>query len=127
MRNTGVIFALIRDNKILMQQRDENCKKFPLMWCIPGGGCEEGENYERALLREVKEEYGIDLKLDQCTHLMNYNTADNRVYVCKITDSQEPKLNEGLSMKWMTIDEVEKLHLGFHQEGIIPNLRKILL
>ena len=31
MIETGVLFALVRDNKILMQQRDKNCKKFPFM------------------------------------------------------------------------------------------------
>lgn len=127
MQKTGVIFALIRDNKILMQQRDENCKRFPLMWCLPGGGSEEGENYETTLLREVKEEYDLDLKLEQCTHLMDYNDGADKVYFCKVNPDQEPKLKEGLAMKWMIIDEIEKLELGFHQEGIIPVLKMAVL
>ena len=123
MQKTGVIFALIRDNKILMQQRDENCKKFPLMWCLPGGMRDEGEDYEVTLLREIKEEYDLDLKLEQCTYLMDYNDGADKVYVCEVNPDQKPKLNEGLAMKWMTITEVEKLELGFHQEGIIPELK----
>ena len=128
MVETGVIFALIRDNKILMQQRDENCKKFPLMWCLPGGGGEEGESYETTLLREIKEEYNLDLELAQCVYLMDYsNGADNKVYICKINSDQEPKLREGLAMKWMAMDEIEKLELGFHQEGIISALKTVML
>ncbi len=127
MQETGVIFALIRDNKILMQQRDENCKKFPFMWCLPGGVKEEyDKNYEDTLLREVKEEYDLDFKLEQCTHLMDYNDGADKVYVCKVNSGQEPKLREGLAMKWMTIDEIEKLELGFHQEGIIPILKMVV-
>ncbi len=126
MKETGVIFAIIRDNKILMQQRDENCKKFPLMWCLPGGESEEGEDYETTLLREVKEEYDLDLKLEQCTHLMNYNDGADKVYICKINHDQEPKLKEGLTMKWMTIAEIEKLELGFHQKGIILVLKTVV-
>lgn len=127
MKETGVIFALIRDNKILMQQRDENCKKFPLMWCLPGGVKEEYDNtYEDTLLREVKEEYDVDLILEQCTHLMDYNNGADKVYVCKVNSDQEPKLREGLDMKWMTIGEIEKLELGFHQEGIIPILKMVV-
>lgn len=126
MKETGVIFALIRDNKILMQQRDENCKKFPLMWCLPGGVRDKGEEYEVTLLREIKEEYDLDLKLEQCTYLMDYHNGADKVYVCKIDSTQEPKLKEGLAMKWMTIDEIEKLELGFHQERIIPILKTVV-
>lgn len=127
MQKTGVIFAIIRDKKVLMQQRDENCKRFPLMWCLPGGGSEEGENYGTTLLRETKEEYDLDLKLEQCTHLMDYNDGADKVYICKVNPNQDPKLKEGLAMKWMTIDEVEKLELGFHQEGIISVLKTVML
>ncbi len=124
MKETGVIFCLIRDNKILMQQRDENCKRFPLMWCLPGGVKEHyDKTYEDTLLREVKEEYDLNLKLTQSTYLMDYNDGADKVYICKINLDQEPTLKEGLAMKWMTINEIEKLELGFHQEGIIPVLK----
>lgn len=127
MRETGVIFALIRDKKILMQQRDEHCPKFPLMWCLPGGGSEEGESREETLLREVKEEYDIDLELSQCTHFMDYNDGADNVYICKINSNQEPRLGEGKAMKWMTIEEIEQLDLGFHQAGIIPVLKTVTM
>lgn len=108
-----------------MQQRDENCKKFPFMWCFPGGGSDEGEKYGDTLLREVKEEYNIDLDLKQCSYLMDYKDGDDllKVYICRVNPDQEPELREGLAMKWMTVDEIEKLELGFHQEGIIPVLK----
>lgn len=125
MIETGVVFVLVRDNKVLLQQRDGNCKRFPFMWCLPGGGSEAGEAYEATLLREVKEEFDLDLKIEQCDFLMDYNDGPYplKVYLCKISVDQKPKLQEGLAMKWMTIDEIEKLELGFHQEGIIPVLK----
>ena len=97
------------------------------MWCLPGGVKEEyDKTYEDTLLREVKEEYDLDLKLEQCTHLIDYNNGADKVYVCKVNSDQEPKLGEGLDMKWMTIGEIEKLKLGFHQEGIIPILKMVV-
>jgi hypothetical protein len=54
---------------------------------------------------------------------MDYNDGADKVYICKVNSDQEPKLIEGLAMKWMAIDEIEKLELGFHQEGIIPVLK----
>ncbi len=129
MIETGVVFALTRGNKILMQQRDKNCKQFPLMWCIPGGGSDEGESWEETLLREVKEEYGLDIHINQCSYLMDYQDGiyPLRVYLCRIREDQEPELKEGLAMKWMMIHEIEKLKLAFDQEGIIPVLRTALL
>lgn len=127
MKETGVIFCLIRGNKILMQQRDQNCNKFPLVWCLPGGAKEQyDKTYEDTLLREVKEEYDLNLELTQSTHLMDYNDGADKVYICKINPDQEPILKEGLAMKWMTIKEIEKLELGFHQEGIIPVLKTVV-
>ncbi len=126
MQKTGVIFALIRDNKILMQQRDGNCKRFPFMWCLPGGARDEGEDYNTTLLREIKEEYDLDIKIEQCSYIMDYHEGADKVYACHISPDQEPILKEGLSMRWMTIDEIEKIELGFHQDGIIPDLKGIV-
>jgi 8-oxo-dGTP pyrophosphatase MutT (NUDIX family) len=125
MIESGVIFALVRDNKILMQQRDENCKKFPFMWCLPGGGSDDGEDYQATLLREAKEEYGIDLQLDQCSHVADHFDGNDplRVYICQINSDQEPVMNEGMAMKWMTIEEIENTKLGFNQERIIPSVK----
>jgi 8-oxo-dGTP diphosphatase len=123
----GVIFALVRDNKILMQQRDGNCKKFPFYWCLPGGKMDDGETYEVTLLREIKEEYDLELKLEKCTYLMDFPIEENKVYVCNVDHEQEPKLGEGLSMKWMSIEEIENLDLGFNQNAIIPVLKEFVI
>ncbi|MEX0931606.1 MAG: hypothetical protein WDZ88_02535 [Candidatus Paceibacterota bacterium] len=54
---------------------------------------------------------------------MDYNDGADGVYTCKIDSNQDPKLQEGLAMRWMSIEEIEKLELGFRQEGIIPSLK----
>ncbi len=128
MSKTGVIFALIRDKKVLMQQRDGNSKTFPFSWCLPGGGSEVGEDHITTLIREVKEEYDINLNPSQCTYLMDYDNGRlNKVFVCQINSDQNPVLKEGLAMKWMTIKEIEVMELGFNQKGIIPNLKRVVL
>lgn len=115
----GVIFILSRDNKFLLQQRDENSKQFKHRWCFPGGGSEEGEDYAETLVREVKEEYDIDIKFEDCTFLMEHSMArGNHVFICPIDNTQEPVLHEGADMKWMTLDEIKKIDLGFFQNDI---------
>ncbi len=78
-------------------------------------------------MREIKEEYNLDTVLDQCSYLMDYHDGADKVYLCHVDNNQEPKIGEGLSMKWMTINEIEKLEIGFHQEGIIPVLKNIVM
>lgn len=122
----GVIFVLFKDNKILLQQRDKNCKKFPFKWCIPGGGREENESYEKTLLREIKEEFDMDLNVEQCEYITDYPNNEIRVYLCKINSDQIPTLNEGMAMKWVSIQEIKNMELGFNQDKLILLLESYL-
>jgi 8-oxo-dGTP pyrophosphatase MutT (NUDIX family) len=126
MKEKGVIFVLTKNGKILMQQRDGNCKKFPFMWCLPGGVSEVGEDSFQTLLREVKEEYAIELEAGQCRFGLDYNSGLDKVYICDLKENQEPKLCEGFAMQWMNIDEIENMELGFNQNNLIPLLKKQL-
>lgn len=127
MKEKGVIFVLAKNDKILMQQRDGNCKKFPFMWCLPGGASETSEDSLQTLLREVKEEYDIDLEHKQCRFDLDYNDGSDKVYICNLKGNQKPKLNEGLAMQWMSIEEIENRDLGFNQRNLIPLLKKHLI
>lgn len=60
-----VVFAFIRnlENQFLISKRTPN-KTFPNMWEITGGAAVQGDNSETAILREVKEELGISLHIN---------------------------------------------------------------
>jgi 8-oxo-dGTP pyrophosphatase MutT (NUDIX family) len=62
--NRTIVSALIlsKDNKLLMGRKNPSQGGvYPDCWHIPGGGIDENESLEVALIREVKEEVGIDL------------------------------------------------------------------
>ncbi|HUD02375.1 MAG TPA: NUDIX domain-containing protein, partial [Rhabdochlamydiaceae bacterium] len=48
------------DQKVLFIKRQLHCSE-PGKWGIPGGKVEKGETAHQAVLREVKEETGLDL------------------------------------------------------------------
>jgi mutator protein MutT len=59
-----IVAAIIisKDNKVLMGKKDPvKGGVWADCWHIPGGGVDEGETPEQALVREVAEEAGIDI------------------------------------------------------------------
>jgi len=59
-----IVSALIfsKDNKLFLGFKDSKAGGvFPDSWHIPGGGIEKGENNVEALIREIREETGIDI------------------------------------------------------------------
>lgn len=51
------IFCIMEDEpKVLIYKRSPDNQYFPNMWCLPGGFLDGDEDYEQALIREMKEE-----------------------------------------------------------------------
>lgn len=58
MPGLAVIVAIIENGKVLLTKRED----FEV-WCLPGGGVEEGESLAEGAIREAKEETGLDVEL----------------------------------------------------------------
>ena len=58
MPGLTVIVAVIDEGKVLLTKRED----FEV-WCLPGGGVEDGESLAEAAIREAKEETGLDVEL----------------------------------------------------------------
>ena len=53
--------VIIQNSKILLLKRKDSSKFFPKAWDFAGGKVEPGETVEQAVVREVKEETGLDV------------------------------------------------------------------
>ncbi len=88
VRNIRYQGAILRGTHILLIQHREHAGGRSY-WLLPGGGREEGETEEQCVIREMKEETGLDVKIDRL--LMN-EAASPRVgdplrrktYLCTI-------------------------------------------
>lgn len=60
-----VVRGLIKDaeGKILILKRSIHSRTNPGLWELPGGKVESGEDFDKALIREIKEETGLDISL----------------------------------------------------------------
>jgi nucleoside triphosphatase len=90
------------DGKILMGRKDPaRGGVYPDCWHIPGGGVDQGESLEQALIREVREEVGINLLEEHLSPL--------------------PEIGEGVAEKTMPNGETVLCHMEFHRfEARIP-------
>ncbi|HET7152361.1 MAG TPA: NUDIX hydrolase [Candidatus Kapabacteria bacterium] len=58
--HSSVGALIIEENKILLGKRSENRSFYPNVWDVFGGHIEAGEGLEKTLIRELKEEIGIE-------------------------------------------------------------------
>lgn len=71
-------FIINDKEKILLQKRSENKKLWPNKWDVTvGGHVDSGEFGRQALIREVKEELGIEIKDDDIKYLIG-STSINK-------------------------------------------------
>ncbi len=97
----GIIY---KDNKFLIAQR--NFKKSQGgYWEFPGGKVEQGETYEEALKREIKEEFDADIEVKEYVgeNIHNYPEKDIKLifYKAKLI-SKSIKLLEHEDFRWIT-------------------------
>lgn len=71
IRMTGV---LIEAEKILLVKQKVNDKR---NWSLPGGKLERGETLEQGIIREMKEETGLDVEIIKLLYVCDVSATDN--------------------------------------------------
>ena len=111
MKTIEVVAAVIvSDGKILATQRGYGSQAGK--WEFPGGKIEAAEAPADALRREIREELNMDIKVGEFITTINYDYADfSLVMHCFFAsaDSVEMTLNEHLSAKWLSPNELDSV------------------
>lgn len=105
-----VVAALIeKDNKVLIAKRLTGDPNVFGKWEFPGGKVEPEENEFKAIEREIKEEFELDIKANSfiTNNVCEYpnKTVDLRLYSCDYV-SGEFNLHDHSEYKWVDKKEL---------------------
>ena len=118
------------DGRVLLAQRPQG-KQFAGLWEFPGGKVEPGETPEETLVRELKEELGIETKvaclapLTIASHANDDFTLLMPLYVCRRFWGT-PQPLEAQALKWVKPRQMRDYPMPPADAPLIPFLIDLL-
>jgi 8-oxo-dGTP diphosphatase len=114
------------DGRVLIARRPAD-KEMAGLWEFPGGKVDPGERPEQTLIRELKEELGIQVQ-EACLAPLTF--ASHRyeafqllmpLWICRKWDG-EPKALEGQELAWVRPNRLRDYPMPPADEPLIPHL-----
>lgn len=115
----GVGAIIVCNGKILLEKRRSEPGKGK--WSVPGGLVELGESAEHAVIREVKEESGLDVENPELIDVVDNIIFDENGevkyhfvvldYFVRLRGGELRAADDAEELKWVALDEVEKYNI----------------
>lgn len=103
--------------------------EFEGLWEFPGGKIEPGENCNEALKREIQEELGVNIAVDEllCTTDYDYPSfhLTMHCYLCSI-ESGSIELREHKSARWLTAETLDSVEWLPADRSVVEKLSVLL-
>ncbi len=116
---------VVRDNRVLLVRRGREPLKG--QWSIPGGLIDVGETLREAVIREVKEETGLDVEPVELIELLDrIHREEGRVryhyviadYLCRVTGGILAAASDADAVRW--VERAEWNSLGSVDQDLSP-------
>jgi 8-oxo-dGTP pyrophosphatase MutT (NUDIX family) len=136
IQRPSVYGIILNDSKILLGKAAHTSK-----YVLPGGGINQGEDVHAALIREVKEETGIEVRVGEFIHFETdffyYDPLDVAIhgflfyYVCEPLTVELPSLylpadEDLVSASWVDVHQLTSASFQTHGETTMDLLRRCL-
>jgi len=115
------------EGRVLLAQRPEG-KSMAGLWEFPGGKVEQGETPETALIRELREELGIDTwasclaPLTFASHSYDDFHLLMPLFACRRWEGV-PRGREGQALEWVRVQDLRAYPMPPADVPLIPILR----
>jgi 8-oxo-dGTP diphosphatase len=113
----GIVYNPLT-KKILIGRRVRDPHIKELTWAFPGGKPEYGEDLEKAVKREIKEETNLNVESLGTIFAKTYPEKMELLsiyYLCEVKDGKEKAGDDFVELKWVKPSELEKyFKTSFH-------------
>ena len=111
-----VCAVIERDGRVLIAQRPPH-KLLPLKWEFPGGKVEPGEDPAAAIVREIREELGGNIRVTRALppFVHDYQTVVIQMipFLCTVApDSPSLHPHEHVALAWVTLADLRRYDLA---------------
>ena len=118
--------VIVRGGRIFIQQRPEQGHLGGL-WEFPGGKCRAGEKAEAAVVRECREELGIEVevlaKLAEVDHAYSHFKVRLHVFICR---SRGGRIRSPRPHAWVRFAELREYPFPAANHKFFPKLNEYL-
>jgi 8-oxo-dGTP diphosphatase len=118
----SILFVNEKRQILLFLRDDLPHIPYPNTWDVPGGHVEEGETAAQCIVREMKEEMGLDLEGFGLFSVREFTDRVEHTF-WKVTDLNidEISLQEGQCLKWFTEQEAKATALAYGFNEIVAD------
>ncbi|MDD6318590.1 MAG: (deoxy)nucleoside triphosphate pyrophosphohydrolase [Succinatimonas hippei] len=123
--------AIVSGGRFLAARRPEG-KRFAYMWEFPGGKLEDGESFEQACVREIKEELDCEIEnlreIESVEHDYDNFHLSMRLFMCELKEGSVPSLIKKEHSGLIWADESDAMALDWvpadrsHIEAVLREL-----
>ncbi len=122
---TVVVAAIIQDElgNFLCARRGE-WKSLPGKWEFPGGKAHDGEELTSAIIREIKEELSVEIKVVREFDRTITGDIELVCFVCDLVSEKPLSSTDHSELRWVSEKDLGELDWS---EADLPAVKKILI
>ena len=120
---------IIKDRKLLLIKKSSKDINSPNQWEVPGGRKQVGENLEEHIIREVKEEVGLEILPKEIFDMWEFSIPVNNEKTTVVAVARFCELtNENIIITEDVIDNYKWVNIDANllDYNLIPGIRKTI-
>lgn len=116
MKRSGTSIIFLNDaGQVLLLLRDDNpAIPYPNMWDLPGGHVEPDETPQECIVREMREEMGLELTDFEPASVMAFSDRFEHTFWTRANlKIDDIDLTEGQRLQWFSREEIRQTELAY--------------